>query len=575
MGMLPGSDTGELHDSCAIYSRVSTKKQADENTSIAVQLEMGRKYAAEHGWTIHQEYVDPGASGRSDKGRPQFNAMIAEALTANPPFTVILVYDHSRFYRNAGQSEVTRAALRLNGVEVRSITQPIQDDGLMGSFAILMQAGVDQSHSATTAMKVRAGMAASAREGFYVGGNVPFGYRLDPVMKRGTRVKNKLAIKPEEACTVEYMFDLYLKGEGIKAITTRLNAEGRMNRRGKRWYKSAVGNLLSSPTYAGRHQFRPTNWRTKRLLSESEWIVIPCPAIVDEAKFQKVQSLLVQRRPGNTAPRETTSDVLLAKIARCGSCGGPLQAGNGTGRNKTIYNYYKCAAKMNTGSCPGGCPTSIPRDDLDNFVLGKMADELFTPMRVQEIAARAAEMQTEARGTASTHVRQLKRQLAAAKLRESHLWDLAEDQGLTARAGFRGRLDAVQQEVAELGRLVSVQEQVIERSIRPLSQSEADQSARKMRSLLLEANIKQKRRFVRSIIEKVIVKKEVIEIIGPELTVAEVANDEEEGFRPPVRSSAREWLTRMESGPVCVRPGLRLAFKPTGSSWTHLDAMAV
>jgi len=190
-----------------------------------------------------------------------------------------------------------------------------------------------------------------------------------------------------------------------------------------------------------------------------------------------------------------------------------------------------------------GCPTSIGRDDLDNLVLWKVADELLTPARVQEIVTRADQMQMEARGTASTRVRQLKRQLAAAKLRESNLWELAEDQGLAARAGFRARLDVVQQEVAELGRLVSVQEQVIERSIRPLSPTEAARSARQMRQLLLEASLKQKRSFVRSIIEKVIVKNDVIEIIGPELTIAEVANDEEDGFRPPVRSFGREWLT--------------------------------
>lgn len=529
--MLPSLDK-EIHGSCAIYARVSTKKQAEENTSISVQLEMARKYAADCSCTVYSEYVDPGASGRTDEGRPQFNAMIREALLPNPPFTLILVYDHSRFYRNVGLSEVTRATLRMNGVEVRSITQPIHDDGSIGSMAIAFQAIIDQQHSTTTAMKVRAGMAAAAREGFYVGGIVPFGYDLELVETRGSKEKNKLVIKEEEARVVRYMFDLYLGGAGIKTITARLNSERITNRRGKRWYQSVVGNILTTPTYAGRHQFRPTDWRTKKPLPRTEWIDIPCPAIVDEVTFQKVQRLLKERQPRMTPPRETTSDVLLAKVARCGSCGGALQVATGTSRNKTVYSYYKCAKRLGTGFCPGGNPVSISRDYLDDLVIQKVTDELLSPSRVQEIVTRAAQMQANARGTATTRVGQLKRQLAAAKSRESNLWDFAADQGLRAREGFVEKLDALQQEIAELKHLLSAQEQLIERSIRPLSPTEAQQKAAKMRQLLLDADIKRKQRFLRAVVEKIVVNEDSVEITGPELALAEAANDIDDRSAP-------------------------------------------
>lgn len=511
--------------SCAIYARVSTKRQAEENTSIAVQLEAAQRYAAERGWHVYKEYADRGASGRSDKGRPQFSEMIAEGMKPDPPFTVILVYDHSRFFRNTGLSEVTRAALRLNAVEVRSITQPIKDDGLLGSLAITFQAAVDQQSSSLTAIKVRDGLEASAREGFYVGGNIPYGYSLEQAERRGSKIKNKLIMNPAEAHVVRLIFDLYLGGLGIKSITKKLNSDGIYNRRGNKWQNSTIGNMLTTTTYAGRHLFRPTDWRTKKTLPRTEWIEIPCPAIIDEATFQNVQRVLKERQPRNTPPRDTTSDVLLAKLARCGSCGGPLQSSTGTGRNGEVYRYYKCAAKIGTGSCPGGNPTSIPRDYLDDLTIRTITDQLLTTERVQEIVSLAAKVQSSAQVEASSRLGQLKRQLKAAERKESNLWDIAAEEGVRARSGFVAKLDAIQEEVAGINRQISAHEQLIASAIRPLTRSEAEQKASTMRELLLTADIKKKRQFVRALIDTVVVKDDIIEIMGAESTLAECASD--------------------------------------------------
>ena len=124
MDVLSTANGEDSQASCAIYARVASIQQAESSNPIDLQLEAARKYATGRGWTILREYVDAGASGTGTKGRPQFTAMIDEALTPNPPFTVILVYDHSRFYRNIEQSEVTRAALRRNGVEVLFLIEP-------------------------------------------------------------------------------------------------------------------------------------------------------------------------------------------------------------------------------------------------------------------------------------------------------------------------------------------------------------------------------------------------------------------------------------------------------------------
>lgn len=543
------SDEPEGPIYCASYSRVSTKKQAEENTSIAVQQEVCRKLAAERGWKMYHEYVDPGASGRSEKGRPQFSAMMQTALTPDPPFTEIIVYEHSRFFRNVGESEVARVKLALNGVHVHSVMQPIEDDGLLGSLAITIQAAVDEQHSKMTALKVRSGMRARAEEGFFPGGSVPLGYKLEFAEKRGTKIKHRLAVDPDHAPVVRMIFDLYLQGLGIKAITTKLNADKVPRRSGGKWYSSTVGYILRTQTYVGRHVYRPTDWRTKKTVHRSEWIEIPCPSILDESTFQNVQRLLSERDPHMTPPRETTSDVLLKKVARCGSCRSSLQAATGTGRNGTVYEYYKCAAKLHTGFCPGGNPTSIPRALLDDLVIGKVADDLLTPERVREIVAKAAQMQSDVRQMASANIEQLKRQLTTAKRKQNNLWELAGDLGIKAREGFLAKLDAVQEEAVGLERQIAVQERLVASSIRTLSNAEAQEQAAKMRNLLLTADIKKKQRFVRAVIESVIVNEDDIEVIGAESSLAEAACNVEIRPGPPVRGSDRGWCGRRDSNP--------------------------
>ena len=53
-----------------------------------------------------------------------------------------------------------------------------------------------------------------------------------------------------------------------------------------------------------------------------------------------------------------------------------------------------------------------------------------------------------------------------------------------------------------------------------------------MRQLLLGADIKRKQRFLRSVVEKIVVNEDRIEITGPELALAEAANRSADGSPP-------------------------------------------
>ena len=68
----------------ALYLRVSTGRQAENDLSIPDQRRQAKGYCASRGWEIVAEYVEPGLSATDDR-RPEFQRMIDAATTKPVP----------------------------------------------------------------------------------------------------------------------------------------------------------------------------------------------------------------------------------------------------------------------------------------------------------------------------------------------------------------------------------------------------------------------------------------------------------------------------------------------------------
>jgi predicted metal-dependent hydrolase len=120
---------------------------------------------------------------------------------------------------------------------------------------------------ATIVERTKVGMEKKAKGGKFVGGNVPYGFRLDP--------KKGLVIHEEEALIVRKMFQMYTFGkEGSSAICRQLNEAGNRNRNG------LVLHMLRNPVYVGK-----IRWR--EVLYEGHH-----DPVVSEILFEKAQEIL-------------------------------------------------------------------------------------------------------------------------------------------------------------------------------------------------------------------------------------------------------------------------------------------
>jgi len=86
----------------ALYARVSTTRQADNDLSIPDQLRQLNEWCEANGHLVVHEYIEPGVSATDDK-RPVFQQLINDAMQKPQAFEAFIIHSFSRFFRDAIQ----------------------------------------------------------------------------------------------------------------------------------------------------------------------------------------------------------------------------------------------------------------------------------------------------------------------------------------------------------------------------------------------------------------------------------------------------------------------------------------
>ena len=120
----------------AIYARLSNESEG--STSIDRQRKECRDYAASHGLTVVEEFVDEGISGFSGKHRPEFERAITDrgdlpgiGQRAGHPVGVEVVEQRLN-HRRADRAERSRAKREIPHPETAIAEVPSRSDRLLG-----------------------------------------------------------------------------------------------------------------------------------------------------------------------------------------------------------------------------------------------------------------------------------------------------------------------------------------------------------------------------------------------------------------------------------------------------------
>jgi DNA invertase Pin-like site-specific DNA recombinase len=425
---LPSSSPAVTRVVC--YLRVSTGRQAESDLSIPDQRRQIECYCAARGWTIVEDYVEPGSSATDDR-RQAFQQMIDAALVKPPAFSTILVHSFSRFFRDQFQFERYVRKLAKNGVQVISIIQDLGDNP-MGTMMRQIVTLFDEYQSKENAKHTLRAMCENARQGYWNGARPPVGYRTVAIEKRGSKIKKTLEIDPLHAGTIRLIFRLALEGAdgsgpmGVKAITCLLNERDIRTPNGGRWGLAQIHTILTRTTYIGEHRFNRLEARTKQRKAKTEHAIMSVPPLIAEHDFNEVQRLLRSRNCKMMHPQAVGGPTLLTGICFCASCGGAMTIRTGRGNTGRTYRYYACSTRARQGQT--GCQgPAVPMDRLDDAAVGFLRSTLLAPERIEVLMTPLLTHREDWMDRRRQHVVKLRARADEAERKLRNLYEAVED----------------------------------------------------------------------------------------------------------------------------------------------------
>lgn len=301
----------------AQYVRMSTDMQqySIENQRDAIAL-----YAARYGFTIVRSYEDAGRSGLRLDDREALKNLIADVRLGRADFSMILVYDVSRWgrFQDSDESAYYEFLCKRAGVAVEYCAEQFANDGSLTATVMKnIKRAMAGEYSRELSIKVHVGQCRIAAMGFRRGSAPGYGLRrclVDVNGKRKTELApgqwksiaaDRVILVPgpaQEIMTIKRIYSMFVdEGLSLNDITARLNAEGSRNAHGRVWLSTAVRDILSNEKYIGNNVFNLTTTKLRgkwRKNPPSEWVRAKqaFEPIVSRKLFQRAHQILEQNR---------------------------------------------------------------------------------------------------------------------------------------------------------------------------------------------------------------------------------------------------------------------------------------
>ncbi len=319
------------------YARVSTDLQREKET-IRTQVELIEQFCQEKGHTLVETYCDDGVSGTTHlQDRPAGARLLQDARAGK--FAAIIVYKADRLGRSALVNETIVDEMHGKlGIDFIGIAEQIDLSTPIGSAMFTFQSAIGKLERENTLQRSRDATLRLAREGAWLGGIVPYGYRIS-----GKERSARLVVSDEqiaglgmsEADVVRMIYEVSAElGATCIEIAKRLNDMGvptsytrdeRTVLRGKRrektaglWTSGRVRNTLIEKTYKGIHVWGKRGSKCRVKGAAHVTIERAVPSIVDADTWQRAQNTL--RNNSLSRPDIVKRAYLLRGLMKCGEC---------------------------------------------------------------------------------------------------------------------------------------------------------------------------------------------------------------------------------------------------------------
>lgn len=312
---------------------------------MEAQLEVTRKYAADKGFEVVQEFRE--VESAKSAGRPRFKEMLKIVRAGKASAIIVEKVDRlTRNFVDFGTLESLGVTLHFakEGGNPLSPESPSQDRLMFGLKVLIAKSYIDNLQE-----EIKKGTRTKARLGLWPT-VAPIGYLN--VTRDGVKI---IVPDPERAPIVRKMFERYAKGGcSLKDIQVYATMLGLTSRRGNPPGAKTIQNILENPLYTGI-----VEWNGQEVPGKHEPII--------SLELYKAAQRVMQGRSVASAGKggHFYAYAGLITCSDCGCAASPYKA-------KGKYVYYACTGAR-------GCKRTGLREDVIDAQIASLFDRLIIP----------------------------------------------------------------------------------------------------------------------------------------------------------------------------------------------------
>ena len=157
------------------YIRVSTKNQAEDGVSLALQVEKIKAYCYLNDINLIAIYGDPGLSGKTAIKRPGLQAVLE--MAKHKKISHMVVYKLDRFSRSTMDCLDMCSQLNERDVALHSICEKLDTKSALGRFFFTLLGALAELERALISERTTDALRKKMRDGEQVSSQAPFGFR--------------------------------------------------------------------------------------------------------------------------------------------------------------------------------------------------------------------------------------------------------------------------------------------------------------------------------------------------------------------------------------------------------------
>ena len=325
--MLNNNRVGNLKETLHIYTRVSTRVQDVDGTSLDTQKELGITKSEELGLK-YKVWNEGGASSHHEDlhNRPILTQLMKEVEDGK--VSNLFVFNNDRLSRNDITQQTIKIALQRNNVILFTKDGKFDLSNPSDKLFKTLLDGIAEYDNALRTERSRLGKISKIKQGFWYGAPPPFGYAIK---------EKKLVPDPLESKWVKEIFKMTKSGKSIMEIKRRLDTNGVQPRRKLGSFSTgSISRLMKNTHYIGYYNFVDKK--------SGEDIKCHCTPILDERLYNDVHKLLEKRVNRKHHTNATFRNFyLLRDFMICDHCGTKMSGRIKKSKNE---NFYCCPSKL-------------------------------------------------------------------------------------------------------------------------------------------------------------------------------------------------------------------------------------